>query len=149
VSGTSGTVSLTFDANGLGTLTCVTPTPTATPTPTPTPHDGNSQSCADPTSLGQLSSGQSVTHGGTGPPPASADWFEVTSLSGTLTLTLTPTDETGVVFDVYTDCITAVAGDLAVPYQARLASAGTYYIKVYVLTGGTNAGTFELAASDA
>lgn len=143
IDGTAGTLALSFNASGLAALTCVIPT--ATPTPTPTPPDSNGHDCGGATNMGVLGTGQSATHSGTGPTPGVTDWFMVTSTRGTLTFTLTLTNESSVVFDVSTDCSSAPI-DAGVT-TATVPTAGTYYIKVYP-TSGDGAGTFWLTAAD-
>jgi hypothetical protein len=101
--------------------------------------------------MGTVGAGDNTSRDGTGPNPGAPDWFQVTFSADTLTLAVTPANETGILFSVYTDCADdEVAGDvgLSPPAQeAIIATAGKYYVEVFPGASGTSAGTYELAAS--
>lgn len=121
ISGTAGTVALSFGTGGVATITCNLPPPPPPPPPA-------NASCGNGASLGTLASGNGINY--TEALVAGySEWLFVT-WEGTSQLTLTLTAGSGIQFDVDTSC----AGNPVISGAtgtATISTTGTYYIRVY------------------
>jgi len=137
ISGTAGTVALSFGTGGVATITCSLPS-------TPPPPPPANASCGNAATLGTLASGNSINY--TEALVAGySEWLFV-PLEGASQLTLTLTAGSGIQFDVDTSC----AGNPVISGAtgtATISATGTFYIiRVY----GANpsvAGSWTMALS--
>lgn len=122
ISGTAGTVALSFGTGGVATITCNLPSTTPPPPPA-------NASCANAFSLGTLASGSSTSPYTQALVAGYSEWLFVT-WEGTSQLTLTLTAGSNIQFDVDTSC----AGNPVISGAtgtATITTTGTYYIRVY------------------
>jgi hypothetical protein len=122
VSGTVGTVALSFGTGGVATITCNLPS-------TPPPPPPANASCGNAASLGTLASGISTPGYTEALVVGYSEWLSVT-WEGTSQLTLTLSAGSGIQFDVDTSC----AGNPVISGAtgtATISTTGTYYIRVY------------------
>jgi len=143
ISGTAGTVALTYASNGVATLTCNLPPP---PPPPLTPDQWNNIA-TNPSGVGALGCGYTAGRNGTTYPAGTEDWFLVTFYinapcsGGTVTLTAS----SGIQFDIRTDPNTNVVAGVTSAYT--ITTSGTYLIRVYGATPST-VGTWSLSIAN-
>jgi hypothetical protein len=141
IGSTAGTIALSFDINGVATLTCNLPT---LPPPPPT-----NTTSATAISLGTLYCGASVTQTQT-LPAGDEEWYILSFNLGPTSCTklmLTLTTKSAIQFDVLSDPgLSTIISGYVNGQPAFITTSGTYYIRVYGNTS-SDSGFWSLAAT--
>jgi hypothetical protein len=135
--GQAGTAQITYDANGVATITCVI----ANGPPSTVPPDAFNNSCASAINAGVLTPGETKTFLGTTSPAGTEDWFQVAFSGGPLQVTLTA--DPSIKFDIVGPCGSTLESGLT---TAQVSSPSPFLIRVYGDAGVT--GSWRLALSN-